>query len=63
MSCIIFVCARNMDWRKHDGTLVVGSRSEYMYIGGVVYYLMYDLRERGVQGLMKPDDVWLIDCQ
>ena len=45
---------------NHDGTTVVGSKSACMYVGGVVYKLMYTER---VADRMKPEDVWPVNWE
>jgi hypothetical protein len=41
--------------RKHDGTLVMGSRSASLYVHGFVYYLIYDTRRKDQR--VSPNDV------
>jgi hypothetical protein len=48
---------------KHDGTTVVGSKSACMYVGGVVYKLMYTQNGLGQRDRMKPEDVWLVSWE
>ncbi len=48
---------------KHDGTTVVGSKSACMYVGGVVYKLMYTKRVGDRMDTVEPKDVWQVNWE